>query len=93
MSMFSSKKTFMSVIHFELIFVYGVKVEVQLPSFTCGYPFVLSSFVEDTIFFSIRCCCCSVAKLCLTLCDPMGCSVPGFAILHHLPEFAQTHVH
>ena len=38
-------------------------------------------------------CCCSVAKLCLTLCDPMDCSTPGFPILHHLPEFAQTHVH
>ena len=57
-SLFSSKKTFMSVIHSELIFVYGVKVEVQFPSFTCGYPFVPSSFVEETIYFSIRCCCC-----------------------------------
>ena len=24
-----------------------------------------------------RCCCCSVTKLCLTLCDPMDCSLPG----------------
>ena len=23
----------------------------------------------------------------------MHCSPPGFAVLHHLPEFAQTHVH
>ena len=36
---------------------------------------------------------CSVAKLCLTLCDPMDCSTPGFPALHYLPEFAQTHVH
>ena len=28
-----------------------------------------------------------------TLCDPMNCSTPGFPVLHHLPEFAQTHVH
>ena len=27
--------------------------------------------------------CCSVAKLCLTLCDPMDCSTPGFPVLHH----------
>ena len=27
------------------------------------------------------------------LCDPMDCSMPGFPVLHHLPEFAQTHVH
>ena len=36
---------------------------------------------------------CSVTKLCLTLCDPVDCSMPGFSVLPHLPEFAQTHVH
>ena len=36
---------------------------------------------------------CSVTKLCLTLCDSMDCSIPGFLVLHHLLEFAQTHVH
>ena len=25
--------------------------------------------------------------------DPMDCSTPGFPVLHHLLEFAQTHVH
>ena len=39
------------------------------------------------------CCCCSVTKLCLTHCDPVNCSVPGFPVLHYLPEFAQSHVH
>ena len=38
-------------------------------------------------------CCCSVAKSCLTLCDPMNYSTPGFSALHYLPEFAQTCVH
>ena len=37
--------------------------------------------------------CCSVTKLCPTLCDPMNCSMPGFFVLHYLLEFAQTHVH
>ena len=37
-------------------------------------------------------CCCSVSQLYLTLCDPMDCSRPGFPVLHHLPELAQTHV-
>ena len=37
--------------------------------------------------------CCSVAKLCPTLCDPMDCSTPGSSVLHYLPEFAQTYVH
>ena len=35
----------------------------------------------------------SVAQLCLTLCDPMDCSMPGFPVHHQLPELAQTHVH
>ena len=38
-------------------------------------------------------CCCSVAQSCLTLCNPMDCSTPGFPILHYLPGLAQTHVH
>ena len=35
--------------------------------------------------------CCSVAKLCLTLCDLMDCSTPGFPVLHCLPEFAHVY--
>ena len=30
---------------------------------------------------------------CPTLCSPMDCSTPGFPVLHHLLEFAQTHVY
>ena len=37
--------------------------------------------------------CCSVAKLCPTLFNPIDCNRPSFAVLHYLPEFAQTHVH
>ena len=36
---------------------------------------------------------CSVAKFCLSFETPMDCSTPGVPVLHHLPEFAQTHVH
>ena len=35
----------------------------------------------------------SVALSCLTLCDPVDCSMPGFPVHHQLPELAQTHVH
>ena len=41
---------------------------------------------------SIHCCCCSVPKSCLTLCDLMNCSTPDFPALHYLPEFAQSNV-
>ena len=37
-------------------------------------------------------CCCLVAQLCPTLCDPMDFSTPGFPVLHYLPEVAQIHV-
>ena len=39
------------------------------------------------------CCYCSVAKSYPTLWDAMDCSTPGIPVLHHLLEFAQTHVH
>ena len=39
------------------------------------------------------CCYCAVAKSCLSLCNPMDCSMPDFPVLHYLSEFAQTHVH
>ena len=35
----------------------------------------------------------SVAQSCLTLCDPMNCSITCFPVFHCLPEFAETHVH
>ena len=35
----------------------------------------------------------SVAQSCLTLCDPMNHSMPGFPVRHQLLEFTQTHVH
>ena len=35
----------------------------------------------------------SVTQSCLTLCDPMNCSMPGLPVHHQLPEFTQTHVH
>ena len=38
-------------------------------------------------------CCCSVAQLCPTLCDPMDCRTPGLCAPHSLPQFAQVHVH
>ena len=30
---------------------------------------------------------------CLTLCNPIDCSTPGFLVRYQLPEFTQTHVH
>ena len=46
----------------------------------------MSSTVLETSQFS------SVAQSCLTLCDPIDCSPPGFPVHLQLPELAQTHV-
>ena len=35
----------------------------------------------------------SVSQLCVTLCNPMDYSRPGFPVHHQLLEIAQTHVH
>ena len=34
----------------------------------------------------------SVAQACLTLCNPMDCSMPGLPVYHQLPESTQTPV-
>ena len=38
-------------------------------------------------------CYCSFPQSCLTLAISMHCSTLGFQVLHHIPEFAQTHAH
>ena len=35
----------------------------------------------------------SVAQSCLTLCDPVDCSMLGFPVHHQLLELAETHDH
>ena len=52
----------------------------------------LQKYWKNQYFSSIgRKNCCSVAKLCLILCNPMDCSTPVFPVFHYLPEFAQAH--
>ena len=38
-------------------------------------------------------CHCYVTQLCLLLCEGMNCTKPGLPVPHHLPKFAQVHVH
>ena len=45
------------------------------------------------LLFDFLCNFSSVAQSCLTLCDPMDCSPPGFPIHHQHLEIAQTHVY
>ena len=54
---------------------------------------LLSGSFVSIFIRSSTICCCSITRLCLTPCDRMDYSTPGFPVLHHLLEFAQTHVH
>ena len=58
---------------------------------SCQWSELYCCVCTETMF--LKDFCCSVTKSCLTLCDPMDCSMPSFSVLHYLPEFAQTHVH
>ena len=57
-----------------------------------GYFHILA-IVNNAAVNICCCCCCSVTQSCPTLCNFMTCSTPDFTVLHHLPEFAQTHIH
>ena len=68
--------------------------EKQMPKAECGPSQKVSlTAVKCGVitFYSVQFC--SVAQSCLTLCDPMNCSTPGFPIHHQLLELTQTHVH
>ena len=63
------------------------------PSSTAKDPLIPLDLPRKSRTFFLSEPCCSVARLGPTLCDPMDCSTPGFSVLHHLPEFAQIHIH
>ena len=43
--------------------------------------FYLTQHIKNTTVKT--CCCCSVAKSCPALCDPVDCSTQGFPVLHY----------
>ena len=52
-----------------------------------------SATIYNPLFRSIGKSVSAVTQWCLTLCDPMACSMPGFPVHHQFQELAQTHVH
>ena len=88
-----SKKTFN-----ESMGYFSIQVQIAVSSIYQYYEFYT---LRVYVYMCVRVCvcvysphvCCSVAELCLTLCDSMDCSTSGFPVLRYLPEFAQTHVH
>ena len=78
-----------------------MKWHTQRDPFVILFKHLPSPPTHSTVHFQVswepsqHFCCgyCSVAKSCLTLCNPMDCSMPGFPILHYLLKFAQIHIH
>ena len=84
----------------DFIHVYYLHIHI----FTCDYTRQSITelekheniFFKQFLFFSVSypgTVLCLVAQSCLTLCNPMDSSSPSLHVPHHLPEFAQVHVH
>ena len=98
--MFSSRSfivsglTFRSLIHFEFIFVCGVRKCSSFILLQMVDQFSQHHFLKRLSFFHcIRTSYFLVAKSCPALCNPMDSSIPGSSVLCYLPEFGKIHVH
>ena len=64
---------------------------VHLHFYSCPANTFISTTFLDSLYMHWWWC--SIAQSCLTLCISMDCSTPGLPVPHHLPKFAQVHVH
>ena len=78
--------------HTEVI-IKPMKTHIRLSSFLNYSKYRHHELKLEEGYSLLCCCCCWVTQLCLTLCSPVDCSMPGFPVLYHLPELAQTHVY
>ena len=84
---------------FLLQFVFSTFLFFPLASQTSSYKYTVPSLLLFPFKWNLVptlwswYCWCSVAKSCLTFCNPMDCNTLGFPVLHCLLELAQTHVH
>ena len=79
-----------------LIFIWEYETHSYWCSQSTRQCMYTQAHTEKGKFFrvgNLAICCFSVAKTCLTLCNPMDCSTPDSSVLHNLLEFAQIHVH
>ena len=86
----------------QLLLLFFIRKLDQAMHHSSSRTFIVGQLSSDllllkcVLFFflslDVGCCCfCSVSQSCPTLCNPMDCSMPGFPVLHHFLEFAQTH--
>ena len=79
--------------------IFSLKQEVELPyeirfrkellSYLLAFLFSFIIFFIHISLYQLS----SVPQSCVTLCDPMDGSTPGFPVHYQLLELAQTHVH
>ena len=63
---------------------------IEIKLYVLFYHLLFFKHNSFQILFHVNNYCCPlVAKSCPTLCDPRDCSMPGFPVLHYLPEFTQ----
>ena len=67
------------------------KISGQSPQFNAFQRLMSTYYVPGTMLSVLQFS--SVIQSCLTLCNPMDCSTPGFPGHHQLLELAQSHVH
>ena len=88
---FSRQESWSGLPHPPLVDLYDLGVEsasLLSPDLAGGFFITNATWeVLKTVQFN------SVPQLCLTLCDPMNCSMPGLPVHHQLLEFTQTQVH
>ena len=83
---------FKSINSLTLSLLYGPTL-TAIHDYWKNHSFEYTDICWQNDVWGMHTCPCSVAQSCLTLCDPMDCSTPGFPVLHQLPELAQTQVH
>ena len=69
------------------------KAAIRQVSPILGPVWLFSPWVSKVLPQGTRTHCCSVSKLCLTICNPMTCGTRGFPVLHYHLELAKTHTH
>ena len=75
------------------------KVVTGTPKFSSKTLYICFSLLQEMpcscLHCHCYCCCfcCSVTQSYPILCDPRNCNTTGLPVSHHLPEFAQVHVH
>ena len=92
-----SARCFQCIISFnslnKLVWWLRLSISDRVNRYRCQIPCIRSDAYDAWIQIHYSISISSVAQLCLTLCDHMDCSMPGFPVHHQLPELTQTHVH